>query len=376
MPLTTRRIARWAVKPARNVETAVTPKVNVLRGLAARATTPLLPDDYLKLLNPLWTARELRGEVVDVRRETQDSATVTIKPGWGFTAEYRPGQYVGIGLRVDGRWHWRSYSLTSVPLRDSKHITITVKATPEGFLSSHLVNGVEPGTIVRLAKPKGDFALPNPPPEKVLFISAGSGITPVMAMLRTLTARGQSPDIVHVHSAPTAGDVIFHDELRMLEDDHPSYRLHLQLTETDGHLEFEGIGDVVPDWAERPTWACGPTQMLDDIEKVWDAADRAEHLHIERFTIARTDKGGEGGTVTFAISDKSLEIDGATSLLEAGEKVGIQMPFGCRMGICQTCVLPLESGHVRDFRSGEEHGAGDRINTCVSTASGDCTLKI
>jgi len=97
---------------------------------------------------------------------------------------------------------------------------------------------------------------------------------------------------------------------------------------------------------------------------------------MERFAIARTDKGGEGGTVTFEISDKTIEIDGATSLLEAGEKVGIQMPFGCRMGICQTCVLPLESGYVRDFRSGDEHGAGDRINTCVSTASGDCTLKI
>ena len=97
---------------------------------------------------------------------------------------------------------------------------------------------------------------------------------------------------------------------------------------------------------------------------------------MERFAIARTDKGGEGGTVTFAISDKTIEIDGATSILEAGEKVGIQMPFGCRMGICQTCVLPLEDGYVRDFRSGDEHGAGDRINTCVSTASGDCTLKI
>ena len=110
------------------------PKINVLRGLAARATTPLLPDDYLKMINPLWTARELRGEVVDVRRETEDSATVTIKPGWGFSANYRPGQYVGIGLRVDGRWHWRSYSLTSVPVRDKKRITITVKATPEGLL--------------------------------------------------------------------------------------------------------------------------------------------------------------------------------------------------------------------------------------------------
>jgi stearoyl-CoA 9-desaturase NADPH oxidoreductase len=373
---TLRSVARWSVKPAKNVETAISPKVNVLRGLAARATTPLLPDDYLKMLNPLWTARELRGEVIGVQKETEDSATVTIKPGWGFSADYRPGQYVGIGLRVNGRWHWRSYSLTSVPQRDEKHITITVKATPEGFLSSHLVNGVEAGTIVRLATPKGDFALPDPPPPKILFISAGSGITPLMAMLRSLTARGQNPDIVHVHSAPSKDGVIFHDELRALENSDRSYQLHLQLTETDGHLDFQQLDDLIPDWRDRPTWACGPTPMLDDIEGVFDEADLSDRLHIERFTIDRTDKGGEGGTVTFAISDKTIEIDGATSLLEAGEQVGIQMPFGCRMGICQTCVLPLEDGHVRDFRSGNEHGPGDRINTCISTASGDCTLKI
>jgi len=376
MASTLRDLMRWSVKPAENVDTATTPRINVLRGLAARATTPLLPDDYLKLLNPLWTARELRGEIVDVRNETADSATVTIKPGWGFSADYQPGQYVGIGLRVDGRWHWRSYSLTSVPVRDKKRITITVKATPEGFLSSHLVNGVKPGTIVRLAAPKGDFALPDPPPPKILFVSAGSGITPLMAMLRSLTARGHRPDIVHLHSAPTAEDVIFHDELRNLEVSQPGYRLHLQLTKQDGKLDFDNLDDLVPDWRERPTWACGPTPMLDTVETLWDSAGLSDDLHMERFTIARTDKGGEGGTVTFAISDKTIEIDGATSLLEAGEKVGIQMPFGCRMGICQTCVLPLEDGNVRDFRSGNEHGPGDRINTCVSTASGDCTLKI
>jgi stearoyl-CoA 9-desaturase NADPH oxidoreductase len=96
----------------------------------------------------------------------------------------------------------------------------------------------------------------------------------------------------------------------------------------------------------------------------------------ERFTITRTDKGGQGGTVTFAISDKSIELDGATTLMEAGEKLGIQMPVGCRMGICQSCVLPLESGYVRDLRSGTEHGAGDRIQTCISAASGDCTINI
>ena len=129
-------LARWSKAPARDVDTASGPWVNIVRGLAARATTPLLPDDYLSLLNPLWSARELRGEIVAVRRETEDTATVFIRPGWGFAGDYQPGQYVGIGLRVNGRWHWRSYSLTSVPEQDGEQISITVKATPEGFLST------------------------------------------------------------------------------------------------------------------------------------------------------------------------------------------------------------------------------------------------
>jgi len=152
-------------------------------------TTPLLPDDYLHLLNPLWSARELRGKVVKVVKETDTAATLVIKPGWGWSFDYQAGQYVGIATRLGGHWYWRSYSLTSSPRRDQGHISITVKATPEGFISSHLVNGLEPGTIVRLAAPKGDFILPDPPPAKVLFLTAGSGITPVMGMLRTLQRR-------------------------------------------------------------------------------------------------------------------------------------------------------------------------------------------
>jgi ferredoxin-NADP reductase len=371
-----RNLRLWSAAPASDVETASTPTVNVLRGLVARATTPLLPDDYLKLLNPLWSARELRGIVVDVRRETEDSATVTIKPGWGFSGDYQPGQYVGIGVRVGGRWHWRSYSLTSIPRRDKKLISITVKATPEGFLSSHLVNGVEPGTVVRLAAPRGDFALPDPAPATLLFVTAGCGVTPVMAMLRSLRQRGESPDIMHVHSAHAVGDVIFHDELCALERTQPDYRLHLQLTADMGKVDFGALDVLVPDWKDRSTWACGPPAMLDTVEKVWTEAGMAVSLHMERFTIARTDKGGQGGTVTFEISDKSIKLDGATTLMEGGEKLGIQMPFGCRMGICQSCVLSLESGYVRDLRSGAEHRAGDRIQTCISAASGDCTLNI
>src|ERR1700738_5513849 len=169
------------------------PGWHALRKLAARITTPLLPDDYLKLANPLWSARELRGRVVEVRRETVDSATLVIKPGWGFSFDYQPGQYIGIGVLVDGRWRWRSYSLTSSPVTGAagpatsktggRTITITGKAMPEGFLSSHLVGGGAPGTIVRLAAPQGNFVMPDPAPASVLFITAGSGIAPVMSRL-------------------------------------------------------------------------------------------------------------------------------------------------------------------------------------------------
>ncbi|MDV7084848.1 ferredoxin reductase [Rhodococcus sp. IEGM 248] len=364
----------WIEAPATAVVPAKRSKLNWLRGAAARLTTPLLPDDYLHLANPLWSARELRGQIVEVRAETADSATIVIKPGWGFDFDYEPGQYIGIGLHIDGRWHWRSYSLTSPPNWDDKLISIAVKAMPEGFLSSHLVNGVPSGTIVRLATPTGNFALPDPPPQRILFLTAGSGITPVMAMLRTMNRRGQLPDVFHVHSAPTDADVMFADELTRLHEEHDDFRCKIQLTRSQGKFALSSLDEVCPDWRERQTWACGPLPMLDEIETLWRDEGIEGKLHLERFAVSRADTSGEGGTVTFAKADKTVTIDGATTLLEAGEQVGALMPFGCRMGICQTCVVPILAGHAIDLRSGKQHAEGDRVQTCISAAAGDCTL--
>src|SRR4051794_17428202 len=247
------------------------PGWHALRKIAARITTPLLPDDYLHLANPLWSARELRGRVLEVRRETEDSATLVIKPGWGFSFDYQPGQYIGIGLLVEGRWRWRSYSLTSTPASTSwsaRTVTITVKAMPEGFLSTHLVAGVEPGTIVRLAAPQGNFVLPDPAPSSILFLTAGSGITPVMSMLRTLARRNQIDDIAHLHSAPTESDVMFGAELVALANEHSGYRLSVRETRTRGRLDLSQLDQEVPDWRERQVWACGPEGMLNQAEKV------------------------------------------------------------------------------------------------------------
>jgi ferredoxin-NADP reductase len=352
------------------------PGLHALRTLAQRITTPLLPDDYLRLANPLWSARELRGRVLQVRRETVDSATLVIKPGWGFGFDYQAGQYMGIGLLVDGRWRWRSYSLTSSPRKDARTVTITVKAMPEGFLSAHLVGGVKPGTIVRLAAPQGNFVLPEPPPPAVLFVTAGSGITPVMSMLRTLVRRDQITDVIHLHSAPTAADTMFGAELEQLARDHAGYQLRLRSTRSEGRLDLALLDTEVPDWRARQTWACGPETMLKAVDRAWSAAGVGDNLHLEHFAVSRAAPAGAGGTVTFAKSGKSTAADAATSLMDAGERLGVQMPFGCRMGICQSCVVSLVEGHVRDLRNGVEREPGTRVQTCISAASGDCTLDV
>jgi len=349
-----------------------------VRDMAQRLTTPLHPDDYLSMINPLWSARELRGRIERVVPETDDAATLVIKPGWGWSFDHQAGQYIGIGVEVDGRFHWRSYSLSSVPVRDKSLLTITVRAMPEGFLSDHLVRGLEPGTIVRLAAPAGEFTLPDPPPKKMLFLVGGSGITPVMSMLRTLDRRETMSDVVLVYSSPDEDRMIFRDELRELHQKHDSLHVVERFTDSEGIFELEtDLEKVCPDWRERGTWACGPTPMLDACEEFWEQAGLAEDLHLERFSVDLGDAEAEGGTITFANSGKTIEVDGATTLLEAGEKVGVGMPYGCRIGICHTCTVVMASGRIKDLRNGEEHSdANEAIQTCVTAACSDLVLNV
>ncbi len=348
-----------------------------VRRAGSKLTTPLLPDDYLHLLNPLWSSRELRGRVEEVVPETEDAATLVIRPGWGWRFDHRPGQYVGIGVQVDGKFQWRSYSVSSAPRRSGRTIAITVRAMPEGFVSGHLVSGLEPGTIVRLALPEGDFVLPDPPPRRVLFLVGGSGVTPVMAMLRTLDRRGSMPDVVLHYSSPTEERMIFRAEIERLEEKYDALTVHQLYTDTDGMLELADLDDLCPDWRERETYACGPGPMLDAVTEHFEAAGLDEHLHLERFSLELGGDGGEGGTITFRNSGRTVEADGATTVLEAGEEAGIGMPYGCRMGICHTCTLTLVSGTVRDLRSGEEYAQpNEQVQTCVTAAVGDCTLDI
>ncbi len=333
-------------------------------------TTPLLPSDYLDLVSPLRTGADLRGRIEAVHPETSDAATVVIRPGRGWRG-HTAGQYVRIGVDVDGVRLWRAYSITSPTNRQDGRITITVKAIPDGKVSNHLVRRAKPGTLIQLDQATGDFVLPRAKPAKVLYLTAGSGITPVMGMLRDT----ELDDVVMVHCAPQPQDVIFRNELHSLVAD-KKLRLTEVHTDTDGKLDIARLRELLPDWAERETWACGPAGLLDAAEEHWTEQGVQERLHTERFRTGII-FAGEGGEVTFSATGKTIDADGATPLLDIGEEGGVLMPSGCRMGICFGCVTPLKAGAVRDLRTGEitEAEPGVLIQTCVSAAAGPCDIE-
>ncbi|GAA3039193.1 hypothetical protein GCM10020229_57990 [Kitasatospora albolonga] len=265
-----------------------------------------------------------------------------IRPGrdWrGHTA----GQYVRIGVDVDGVRLWRAYSLTSPTDRQDGRITVTVKAVADGRVSGHLVHRTAPGTLVRLEQPAGDFVLPPARPAKVLFLTAGSGITPVMGMLREHAALD---DVVMVHSAPRPQDVIFRAELHELAG-----AGRLRLTEvhtgTDGRLDLARLGDLVPDWAERETWACGPMGLLDAVERHWSEHGVRERLRTERFRPG-TVVAGDGGSVTFGATGRTVEADARDAAA------------GGRRGGRSADALRLPDGHLLRLRHAAEGGRRPR----------------
>jgi stearoyl-CoA 9-desaturase NADPH oxidoreductase len=345
-----------------------------LRSIAQMVATPLVPRDFLDLIHPLGSARDLRGRVDAVSHETADAVTVRLRLGRGWRG-HRAGQYVRVGVDVNGVRHWRTYSITS-PAAATRHITITVKAVPDGVVSGYLVREAKPGTLVHLDQAGGDFTLPTPRPAKVLFVTAGSGITPVMGMLRSHFR--ELTDVVLVHSAPTADDVVFGSELRSLATA-GSVRLHERHTATSPRVTAADLDALVPDWADRQTWACGPAALLDDLEAHWAAHGASGRLHTERFTTPAL-RGGDGGPVSFTRTGTTVDTDSDTTLLDAGENAGVLMPSGCRMGVCFGCVVPLRNGAVRDVRNGDvtigAPDAGVLVQTCVSTVAGSCELDI
>ncbi|MFN8052124.1 MAG: ferredoxin reductase [Acidimicrobiales bacterium] len=337
-------------------------------------------DPYRSMANPMWS-RSPRGVVESVRPITPTASAITIRTNRSWTG-HRPGQFVTIGVEIDGVRHHRCYSLTSVAERaGAQLVEIAVQRVDGGLVSTHLTRTIRPGDLVHLDEPAGDFVLPTITPDRLLFVSGGSGITPIMGMLRSLAARPPHVDVTVVHHAPTPERTMFAVELGLLAAAHDWLTVHVVHTQAGGaHLSAAGLDELCPDWRDRDAYVCGPASLVDFATDHWAAHDALERLHLERFTLALPTSTvadpGAAATAHFTRSGVVAAADTATTLLDAAEAAGLPAPYGCRSGVCHTCSTKLLSGCTRDLRDGRLNEAGTHVQLCVNAAAGDVALDL
>jgi ferredoxin-NADP reductase len=350
-------------------------------GLLEALAAPHGVDRYLELIRPSWSLREARAEVIEVRRPTTDSVTLTLRPNENWTG-FSTGQFVRITVEIDGVRRTRCYSPACSEHAPGR-LEITVKAHPEGQVSGFLNRAAHPGMVVGLSAADGDFVLPPARPRQLLLISAGSGITPVMSMLRTLCDEGHAGAVTFMHYAPTRDDVVYRSELAEIARGHANVRLvHAYTREAggalSGHLCREHLRAVAPETACAETYVCGPPGLIESARRIWAEDGIEELLHVESFLPPSPAIAGDfaEGTVSFSQAGERVANSGR-SLLEQAERAGLSPQFGCRMGICHTCTCRKTAGTVRNLVSGEVSSADQEdIQICVTVPIGDVELAL
>jgi stearoyl-CoA 9-desaturase NADPH oxidoreductase len=354
------------------------------RTLAA-LTSPHGVDRYLEMVNPMWAATEVRARVVDIHRENPDSdaaevATLTLQPTSTWRG-HRAGQYVQVGVELPGsaRRLTRCFSISSASSLPGERITLTIRAHDEGQVSKFLVREAKVGQMLHLSQADGDFTLhesaATPTNNHLLFVTGGSGITPAMSIVRTLLRDGYdgraNRKVTFLHYARSPQDQIFAAELAEIAAADNHVDVHLRYGDQT-FSEFE-LRRLVPDYQQVDAWACGPAGLIELVTAAF--ADNPK-LKVEFFKPPAVAGGTAEGDVSFARSGLSAANTGA-SLLEQAEALGLKPEFGCRMGICFSCVTTKNEGTVKNVLTGEESSLPDEdIRICVSSPVGDCTVNL
>lgn len=334
-------------------------------------------DDLLAQVHPTWAVGRTKARVVAIRAETPDVRSLWLRPNrrWpGFAA----GQHVSVSVEIRGVRHHRTFSLSSAP--GDPLLRITVRRQPEGRVTNALHDRLAVGDVLELSPPAGGFVLPDPLPEKLLLLSAGSGITPVASMLRDLRRRDPWRDVVFVHAHRTARDAIFAGELREIAGAMPRLRLVAHASAERGRLDGDGLAALVPDRAARRTFLCGPTSFMAMVRERWDVEGLSDLLASEQFDAPAASPRAAGAgrlRVHAARSGRSFPTTGDEPLLLAAERAGLEPKHGCRIGICRTCRCRLTSGEVENLRTGElQREPGRLVQLCVSVARSDLELEL
>jgi stearoyl-CoA 9-desaturase NADPH oxidoreductase len=332
-------------------------------------TGPHGVDRYTELVIPTWTLGEGRAKVVDVRRTTPRSVTLLLAPNEAFADTVKAGQYVNLAVEIDGRRHTRCYSPANA--EGAPHLELTIGHHDGGLVSTFLYERARRGMVVGLAGVAGDFVLPAQRPRRILFVSGGSGITPVMAMLRTLVNECHPGEIAFVHYARNPAEACYLAELAEMT----GVRVLHGYTRSaggdlDGRFGREHLAAAMP--SPDAVFVCGPAALVDAVR------EHCENVHSESFVAPTLELAAEpsGGRVQFA--DSGIEVvDDGRSLLEQAESAGLTPESGCRMGICHTCTRRKTCGVVRNLTTGAVSTAPDEdVQICVSVPVGNVDIAL
>ena len=321
--------------------------------------------------------------VVGRRAESARSVTLELQPNRRFQG-FVPGQHVNLTVEIDGRRVTRSYSLTDIPRTDGR-LSLTVQKVEGGLVSAHLFSNVRPGDLLELGAAFGDMTLPEVLPSKLLFLAAGSGITPLMSLTRQLAARGMPVETTLVYWARHRADLCFLPELKALAAREPRFRLRIALTgdaataadELRGRPSTELLTSAAPDLAGQTVYACGPAGFVERVEALLGPV--AQAVHSESFTPSGFAPADPTQTVTLRLarSQRVLSVPAGQPLLAALEAQGIRPPSGCRMGICNTCACGKSEGVSRNLKNGGDSAEPEaNLRICISSAQSDLTLDL
>lgn len=370
------------------------PALRILDALAG----PHGIDGYLEQVDPLLVTRECRAEVTAVDRHTEGATTLKLRPNRAWSG-FEAGQFINLAVEIDGVRHQRCYSPAC---REGRHseLEITIRRHHGGLVSNFLAENAKPGMIFNLSQAEGSFQLPKSRPDSILLIGGGSGITPLMAMIRTLVEEGHDRPVALLQYAPEPARTIYRTELDRLAAEWPGFTLLRSYTQAPGKGDLDGYFDLdhlpgqrrasgpkrapIPrssfhfDFNSTETFACGPPALLDAVRDTWTRHGAEDRLHVESFVAPTFVPAGEPGQGEIRFAAAGIEVtNSGASLLEQAEEAGLQPEYGCRMGICHSCTRRKLTGTHQDLVTGEVSSAPDEeIQLCVSAALGDLTVDL
>ncbi|QRY79841.1 ferredoxin reductase [Pseudomonas sp. PDNC002] len=333
-------------------------------------------DAVLRACNRAWSLRRVFARVEARQWVADDMLELRLRPNAHWRGA-RPGQHVQLYVERDGVRCSRSYSLTRIA--EDGCLEFAVKLQPGGRVSSFLLHQLCVGDVLELGRPDGELNWPADG-QGVLLLAAGSGLTPLLGLLREALARGYTGPVTLLHYVRECGQKAFVAGLEALARQYPNLELRWALSgdvPTEGELRGRFHPDHVAGLDDRHVLVCGPGGFVDSVRQALGASSRS--LQLESFSPPSWDENEPARTVSLQFARSALTVSGDSrrSLLEQAEASGLRPVHGCRQGVCTRCTCTLVSGCVRDLRSGELFSEpGQPIRICVSAPQGDLTVDL